>query len=478
MAKVKNPTTFADYFKLPPEKLAELGVFNPTLAIDIKLFIDPLLLSQSQHDEICITAVKIYREHFKNIIKLLAASKKFNDVHWRNARRLFQFHEIEGTCLGYGAGSISGSGFGIHLINRVMRTGKEIVDLGIDDPDLFVVMALFEEDIGPDRISDMTTNVIFKALIDFNQRILSELDIPTRNYTYHGDKIKFATNPFHKKRIPIILIPRDILKKLPIATSWDDIQDVAHKNQLLRDKVNSHIAQIWATKSKRDKTKLKMQALSSKEAFQTLLDSIHQIPTQPYDLEADPLGLIKWAEVAKLFSERFPLQIPTPATLNLDTVYNIILQIISQFRQLVENNGLWKNLWYKNKPLYEKYTQRLFFAISYSYCKANNIEISPEVDSGTGQVDFKFSTGFNSRVLVEIKLSTNSKLISGYKKQIEAYKLAEETMRAIYLVVDVGYMHKKDEQLLKIQSEFLNKGFPVSELEFVDAKRKRSASNL
>jgi hypothetical protein len=52
-----------------------------------------------------------------------------------------------------------------------MQTAKAIVDLGIDDPDLFVAMGLFEEGIGPDRISDMATNVIFPDLIAFNTRI-------------------------------------------------------------------------------------------------------------------------------------------------------------------------------------------------------------------------------------------------------------------------------------------------------------------
>ncbi len=39
MAKAKNPTTLSGYFNLDREQLDSLGVLDPTLAIDSKLFI-------------------------------------------------------------------------------------------------------------------------------------------------------------------------------------------------------------------------------------------------------------------------------------------------------------------------------------------------------------------------------------------------------------------------------------------------------
>lgn len=41
------PTYFSDYFKIDKEKLKALGVFNPILNFDTKLFVEPLLLRQS-----------------------------------------------------------------------------------------------------------------------------------------------------------------------------------------------------------------------------------------------------------------------------------------------------------------------------------------------------------------------------------------------------------------------------------------------
>lgn len=69
------------------------------------------------------------------------------------------------------------------MTGSVIQTAKEIVELGVEDPDLFVAMALFEEGFGPDRISDMTTNVILGDLLRFNARILDGLPVPREAMT-------------------------------------------------------------------------------------------------------------------------------------------------------------------------------------------------------------------------------------------------------------------------------------------------------
>lgn len=107
---------------------------------------------------------------------------------------------------------------------------------------------------------------------------------------------------------------------------------------------------------------------------------------------------------------------------------------------------------------------------------ANNIDISPEIDTGNGKIDFKFAVSFNERVLVEVKLSTNSNVVSGYTTQLEIYKASQQTMRAIYLLIDVGSMGKKDKRLIDIRNEAAKLGNPLSELEFVDGTIKASAS--
>ena len=292
MAKAKNPITFARQFEIEDKILDNLGVLNVTLAIDTRLFIDPLLLKSSQHEDIAGTAVKQYRQHFELIIKLLRASKAIGDPAWKGAQKMLLFPEVSGTCLGYGAGSIHGSGFGQELSSRIIHVAAQIVEIGVEDPDLFAAMALFEPDIGPDRISDMTTNIIFGALADFNRRILISLDLTGEDYKYNNIMGSFVMNPYEEKQTPVILVPKDILKELPIAHDWDGVASAASENDELRNEVNKHIASIWAKKSKRDKGTLKSEALSSKKAFELLLAAIHGVSTMPYDVDSDPDGLV------------------------------------------------------------------------------------------------------------------------------------------------------------------------------------------
>jgi hypothetical protein len=113
--------------------------------------------------------------------------------------------------------------------------------------------------------------------------------------------------------------------------------------------------------------------------------------------------------------------------------------------------------------------------VAYSYCKANNLDVTPEADAGNGPVDFKFSSGFNTRVLVEIKLSTNS-LLHGYEKQLEIYKKADDTDHGIYLVVDVGGIGQKYAEVQRSRLAAIERGETTSKIFLVDGNRRASAS--
>lgn len=476
MAKARNPITVSGEFGVKETHLADLGVLDATLAIDTKLFIDPLLLRCSKHSEFKVSGVQQYRGHFEQIIRLLANSRSENDPAWKAAYKMFDFPEIEGTCLGYGAGSIHGRAWGPILRTRVFRVAAQIIEIGVRDPDLFSALALFEADIGPDRISDMTTNIVFGALSTFNARVLGRLGLKGEIFIHREIKAQFLVNPYEKKRVPIILVPTDILKDLPIAHDWDSVATAARGNEELRDRVNQYISSIWVKKTRRDKCKLKVESLSSKDAFETLLKAIKTVNAQAYDVAADPEGLILWATKARQYANQFPLNLGQCKVTTLTDVFSVVQMIVKQFRHLIEHNGLNKELYRsKKKPRHESTAQRLFFAVAYSYCEANNIGVSPEIDTGNGKIDFQFSAGFGERVLVEVKLSTNQNVVSGYKTQLEIYKASQQTMKAIYLLIDVGSMGRKAEDLVRLRNDSQKQGVPLSELEFVDGTVKLSA---
>ncbi len=266
MAKLRNPIRFSEHFGVDPSAMTRAGVLDPTLNADTRLFIDPLLLAHSTHEEMSAGARGTYEKHFETIIKFLARSEARGDVAWRSAQRLLSFPEIKWTCLGFGATTVSGSGSGTDMTAQYIDTARQIVALGIDDPDLFVAMALFEEGVGPDRISDMTTNVILGDLLRFNQRVLRELGVPaqkTRIELRNGKTYDaaLAHNPYLGAGQPVILVPSDVLRKLPVATDWSEIADAASKNRELRSRVNRQVARLWEVKSRRDKAKIRQWAL-------------------------------------------------------------------------------------------------------------------------------------------------------------------------------------------------------------------------
>jgi hypothetical protein len=160
-----------------------------------------------------------------------------------------------------------------------------------------------------------------------------------------------------------------------------------------------------------------------------------------------------------------------------EAVLEVAEAIVGQFTHLIEKQGLNKELFERDgSPRHEATAQRLFFAVASSYCRANNVDISPEIDTGTGAVDFKLSVGHDARVLVELKLSTNGKLIAGYEAQLEAYKEAQETEHAMYLIIDVGKMGKKLETLTERRNAGTRIAKRQSALRVVDARTKPSAS--
>lgn len=483
MAKITNPVRFSTHFGVNPAALNRLGVLDPTLNADTRLFIDPFLIPDSSHTEISRDGRATYEKHFRQIIALLAGSKQANDAPWRSAKRLLQFPEVKWTCLGYGGQSVSGSGSGPFTTDSLIQTAKEIVDLGITDPDLFVAMGVFEEGIGPDRISDMATNVILPDLLKFNARILKTLGVPVRPVTlalkngasYQAD---LPINPYEKADTPIILVPADILRDLPIVTDWSDVSDAASKNASLRNQVNRQIADIWKRKTLKDKARLRQWATGSKQGFETFLNLLKSSNPQPYDIAGDPLGELVWRGLAETIANDEPFALSPPAKADAANVAKVVRQIIEQFQFLIEKRRHSEDLYHDGKPRPEKAAQRLFFAVASSYCKANNIDLTPEADTGNGPVDFKLSSGFTGRVLVEVKLSTNPKILAGYEKQLQTYKDAEQTTHGFYVVIDVGGMGRKDERLLARKNALAKGGRPTSEIVFIDAKRRPSASKL
>ena len=88
------------------------------------------------------------------------------------------------------------------------------------DPEIFCLMQLIEDNMGADRISDMTISILQKHFLSYTQRISLELALPTKQYMYSYD-LSFNV-PFYNGK-PILFIPAQFLCDLPYAVDYDDI---------------------------------------------------------------------------------------------------------------------------------------------------------------------------------------------------------------------------------------------------------------
>ena len=118
------------------------------------------------------------------------------------------------------------------------------------------------------------------------------------------------------------------------------------------------------------------------------------------------------------------------------------------------------------------------FGIADAYCKANNLDISPEANSGRGLVDFKISGGYTKRMLVEVKWSKNPKLVHGFQVQLEEYGKAESTELLLFLVIQVSDSRTSIEKVQKLQAVKTRAGERVPGVKIIDGRPKDSASHF
>lgn len=154
---------------------AELDFIDIDITRDIPLFLDPFFLG-NRKDKWSSEATLTLRSFFQKLIDLTMAGEE------KTARQLFEYlHEPNSTCLGMSTGIPEGRGVGKEdtskiydnlLKSKAIQTGL-LQD--IEDNILFV------DNFGKDKLSDMTTNIIRKHLIDYTQAQCNLHNIPLTN---------------------------------------------------------------------------------------------------------------------------------------------------------------------------------------------------------------------------------------------------------------------------------------------------------
>ncbi|HPG91895.1 MAG TPA: hypothetical protein PK675_00620 [Clostridia bacterium] len=449
------------------EELAELGVFDSIIDEDSNFFINLIRLKTTQVPEFQKSYERI-NDLFSSIATLLDISDKKEDKFYNTALKQFNFSEVNGINLGYSE-SRYGSGFGPLLRKQVIDDAFDIVKKGSKQPEIFQLVGLFEENIGPDRLSDMVATIILPDIVNYTKRINKELRItPELNpdLSFNDDLV---LNPY--KNCEILLLPIDILQELPIAKCWDDIDRVIQENESIRQEINEAVSEEWYKwASGQKKQYLKEQIFKNPERCARVIDGYRRSTVPPIKLSSD-LDYFVAALFRQMKKSNISFQAIEP---EVKTSLRAAEDILNIFKDWVENNRGWNTIQETESTRREKVVQRLFHLGAKHYIQANNLDISFEPDAGRGPADFKVSRGGDITV-GEIKLSSNSQYLHGYTVQIEEYAIAEGTRQRVFVLVDTG----NPGRLKKITTEHQNRissGEDVPILFIVDSTSKTAAS--
>lgn len=468
-----HPVLFSKHFGVPAAAFNAAKLLDPILNSDTKLFIDPLLVWKSQNPIIMRDGRKAVETAFSNVIGLLEISGSEGDAAWKGAYKALNLDERAETSLGYGAARNTGSSRPPKLRNGILRTAKEIVTLGVKNPNMIPLMGVFEEGVGPDTLSDMTTNFLLPTLCEITEAFSLAHGVPTQQFgSRYGDR-KLPANPY-LPGCPVVLVPRDLLRDLPLAADWADVSRVVNEVREIRDAVNKMFGNLAKATVTQKKAALRRVTFSSPGLLRKLIDAV-ATASESYDEKADLDGYYQFRRLLGEDPTPFVGKLKAPARKDASSLMATVKAIIDHYQALIENNNMWELLWNGTIPRHERASQLLFFAVANIMCAVNNVDISPETNSGGGPVDFKFSTGFNDRVLVELKLSKGA-VVHGYKTQLETYKKAAATKAGIFIIMDIGGMGRKLRTIEKLAADARARGEQASEIIVIDARRQRSAS--
>ncbi len=466
-----RPILFSTYFDIEPIEFDKSGLLDPYVNTDTPLFIDPLLIDKSANKILASAGIEQFRAHFEKLVRLLAIVEEEGDPAWRGAERLLSLSEPAENGLGYSRKARAGTSRPREIRRQLLRTTRKIISLGSKDPEMLSLMGFLEPGVGSDTISDFTTKAMTDALaqitndfcklhgVNLFQNSLSPINLPMvkRN---GEDK-------------PFVLIPRDVLRDLPVTDSWQDVWEATAHNQALRDKVSVMLAGITEPTIKEQKEAIKRSVTQSGEIFDEFLNVVKSSATS-YDQNADIMGYYTFRKILA----DYPV---LKSTQQYDTrkgpeeVYRVIVDALNVFKHHVEDGNLWESLWAGSQPKRERASQLIFFAIADAYCRAHNVDVSGEPNMGGGPVDFKFSDGYHSKVIVEMKKSTGQ-VEHGYSGQLERYKKASETDFALFVVIDYGQGAHKIRRILRQRETIISQGGRASEIVVINAQKKQSAS--
>lgn len=466
---------YSAYFKRNHSDFVSKGVFDGYIGKDARLHVDSLLLKNCTTPEF-IGAYEKLLNHFRQLVHLVPDDEKhITKLRYKSIVKHLSFPEFYFIGLGFGEKTNAGKGITGKKAEKLADTAIEIIQDGVRDPEIFLLINLFQEKIGADGVSDIMIWTLREEFIRYTQRITKEFGFKTFRFDEQFDLPFFYRQHKGKLRTtPIIFVPTEIIRDIPTA-EYCDGHFYSDYNDEIRRRISKDVGLAWRDTA--NKKLLKEKLLSHPHVMSKMASIYREFKGQAYDFENDDRFIYATAVIDELIGqEPMPLKAKEDSQ---EAILYIARQICLQFKKMIEDNRMSDLLYFKDKFKGEKTVQRLFMLMADAYCKISDIDLNAEDDYGIGPVDFKLSSGYSRKVLLEVKLAKSSQLMHGLEVQLPAYLKAECTAKGIYMVV---MTEQNDEQIV---SSFWDKvavhNLPETlhdNIIVIDARKRKSASNL
>jgi hypothetical protein len=240
----------------------------PRLGVDLPLGIDPFLMFKSRDEELS-RLHQLITGHFNAGVQAVRSGK------FELANEIFDFPEVSAIGLGYTRSGKRGSGLGGYLRDLIIETLK--ASPGLQERGVLHVeeMQLLAAGIGPDRISDISANILKRHLVEYTQRQAALWGLPLRGGVPLPHLYDEATQSWADVYVdlpvgptdeaPVLFVPRRIVRALPWINYDDFLQRDFRAFMEARRKAvtkTSNIAKVSARSVKSDVAKVTRQDVS------------------------------------------------------------------------------------------------------------------------------------------------------------------------------------------------------------------------
>jgi hypothetical protein len=485
---------FSDFFECAQTELESYGALDISLVADLPLFVDPFLLFNSSKPEY----QKLHEEMIE-YMRFLKAKADSGTLSGELIKSWYVFSEVKQNWLGYSLEGNKGRGLGPKfaqaLHSNLHTVFKDFGNERVTKGRHIEKLCLIRNGVGRDNISDFATNLIKHFLLDYtavfahqyiDPRFTKKLAIPRVAFNYRTESWETQSYilPWYVNDY-VLLTPEDILTR---DDTWINQQDLYRRyehiaesipNDQLRGQLNNYFHSALPKKT----TGPPPTAEEKHAAILRVLQNFPQVvdyyirDRENHGEEAAAISAKKVNQTKGLFIGqvrlfRAMLHNGGFYSITPDT-YDAAMHRVNFLRHVIENNDGYRFFWDKDQPIERESDLKLIYRLTWF---SSPYEVDTEVNNGRGPVDYKISMGSVDKTLVEFKLASNAKLEQNLQNQVEVYKKANRTKKAIKVII--FFSVREQERVVAILKRLDLSGDPSIVL--IDARRdnKPSASNV